>query len=163
MWGPCVLLSCGLPPPPLPPPPPPPRQFVVCERSCSCSRNKVLTSERSSNPWTRRRFYKLVKVSNRTVAHGRYSNVLHPSLLPILPPALPPPPPPPLPPSPPPPPPTNTPGVPPYCPPRTGKTPPATPWPLTPSVRRLREELQLLQEQGFHVGEVIKPMTRRRF
>ncbi len=31
----------------------------------------------------------LVKVSNRTVAHGRYSNVLHPSLLPILPPALP--------------------------------------------------------------------------
>ena len=30
------------------------------------------------------------------------------------------------------------------------------------SVRLLREELQLLQEQGSHVGEVIKPMDKKK-
>ncbi len=34
--------------------------------------------------------------------------------------------------------------------------------PSLPSVRRLREELQLLQEQGSHVGEVIKPMDKKK-
>ena len=29
-------------------------------------------------------------------------------------------------------------------------------------VRLLREELQLLQEQGSHVGEVIKPMDKKK-
>lgn len=30
------------------------------------------------------------------------------------------------------------------------------------AVRLLREELQLLQEQGSHVGEVIKPMDKKK-
>ena len=35
--------------------------------------------------------------------------------------------------------------------------------PLLPlSVRLLHEELQLLQEQGSHVGEVIKPMDKKK-
>ncbi len=34
--------------------------------------------------------------------------------------------------------------------------------PSLPSVRRLREELQLLQEQGSHVGEVIKPIDKKK-
>ena len=29
-------------------------------------------------------------------------------------------------------------------------------------VRQLREELQLLQEQGSHVGEVVKPMDKKK-
>ena len=31
-----------------------------------------------------------------------------------------------------------------------------------PPVRMLREELQLLQEQGSYVGEVIKPMDKKK-
>ena len=33
---------------------------------------------------------------------------------------------------------------------------------LNAKVRLLREELQLLQEQGSHVGEVIKPMDKKK-
>merc|ERR1712037_601774 len=33
---------------------------------------------------------------------------------------------------------------------------------LNSQVRLLREELQLLQEQGIYVGEVIKPMTKNK-
>lgn len=33
---------------------------------------------------------------------------------------------------------------------------------LSPPVRLLHEELQLLQEQGSHVGEVIKPMDKKK-
>ena len=33
---------------------------------------------------------------------------------------------------------------------------------LSPPVRLLHEELQLLQEQGSHVGEVIKPMNKKK-
>lgn len=36
------------------------------------------------------------------------------------------------------------------------------PLPPSPSVRLLHEELQLLQEQGSHVGEVIKPMDKKK-
>ena len=32
----------------------------------------------------------------------------------------------------------------------------------SPPVRLLHEELQLLQEQGSHVGEVIKPMDKKK-
>lgn len=31
-----------------------------------------------------------------------------------------------------------------------------------PTVRMLREELQLLQEQGSYVGEVVKPMDKKK-
>ena len=33
---------------------------------------------------------------------------------------------------------------------------------LNAKVRLLREELQLLQEQGSHVGEVVKPMDKKK-
>ena len=33
---------------------------------------------------------------------------------------------------------------------------------LNATVRLLREELQLLQEQGSHVGEVTKPMDKKK-
>ena len=33
---------------------------------------------------------------------------------------------------------------------------------LMVSVRMLREELQLLQEQGSYVGEVVKPMDKKK-
>ena len=33
---------------------------------------------------------------------------------------------------------------------------------LWPAVRNLKEELQQLQEQGSHVGEVVKPMDKQK-